>query len=174
MSLPNPLINCAAYKSGKKLGNIGLEDITQALQDKDTFVWVGLLERDQVMLKRLQELFGLHELAIEDANKAHQRPKLEEYGDTLFLVLHTAMPAEQQHQALAFGETHVFLGPRFIVTIRHGSSIGYSKVRARAETTPERLLRGPGFVLYTIVDFIVDQYQLCMDSLQDRFRVLEQ
>ncbi len=174
MNASNPIINCTAYKQGKKLSNVGLEDITQVLQDKDTFVWVGLLEPDHDMLKRLQELFGLHELAIEDASKAHQRPKLEEYGDTLFIVLHTATPGDHEHQTIAFGETHVFMGPRFLVTIRHGSTIGYSKVRVRAETTPDRLARGPGFVLYTIVDFIVDQYQVCMDGLQERFRQLEQ
>lgn len=174
MSSPNPIINCAAYKSGKKLSNITLEDITQVLQDKDTFVWVGLLEPDQGMLKKLQELFNLHELAIEDASKAHQRPKLEEYGDMLFIVLHTATLGEQENQAIEFGETHVFMGPRFLVTVRHASSVGYSTVRLRAETTPDRLARGPGFVLYTIVDFIVDQYQTCMDGLQGRFHTLEQ
>ena len=171
MSASSPIVNCAAYKSGKRLSAIELDDITQVLQDKDTFVWVGLLEPDQDMLKKLQELFGLHELAIEDARKAHQRPKLEEYGDTLFIVLHTATLGEQ---AIEFGETHVFMGPRFLITVRHASSIGYGKVRERAESTPERLARGPGFAFYTVVDFIVDQYQACMDCLQGRFRALEQ
>lgn len=170
MSESNSIINCAAYKNGRKLSHIELEDITRVLQDKDTFVWVGLLEPDHGMLKKLQELFGLHELAIEDASKAHQRPKLEEYGDTLFIVLHTATLREQ---ALEFGETHVFMGPRFVVTVRHASATGYGNVRLRAEATPDRLARGPGFVLYTVVDFIVDQYQVCMDGLQDRFRLLE-
>jgi magnesium transporter len=172
MTASSPIVNCAAYKNGKRIESIALNNIAQVLQDKDTFIWVGLLEPDQDMLKKLQDLFGLHELAIEDASKAHQRPKLEEYGDTLFIVLHTAALTEEQ--TLVFGETHVFMGPRFLVTVRHGSAMGYSKVRERAETMPERLARGPGFALYTIVDFIVDQYQVCMDGLQTRFRNLEQ
>lgn len=172
MTESSSIINCAAYKSGKRLSPIALENIAQALQDKETFIWVGLLEPDQDMLQKLQELFSLHELAIEDASKAHQRPKLEEYGDTLFIVLHTAALVEEQ--AIAFGETHVFMGPRFLITVRHGSAMGYTKVRERAETNPERLARGPGFALYAIVDFIVDQYQVCMDGLQIRFRHLEE
>lgn len=171
MTGPNPIINCAAYKNGRKMGNTAVEDITAILQDKDTFVWVGLHEPDQEMLKKMQAQFGLHELAIEDASKAHQRPKLEEYGDTLFIVLHTASLADD---SIEFGETHVFLGPRFLVTVRHGSAIGYSKVRERAETMPDRLARGPGFAFYAVIDFIVDQYQVCMDGLQSRFRSLEQ
>lgn len=167
----SPIVNCAAYKQGKKIASIGVEDITAALQDKDTFIWVGLHETTPDTLKTMQALFGLHELAIEDASKAHQRPKLEEYGDTLFIVLHTAALADQ---CIEFGETHVFLGPRFLLTVRHGSALGYGKVRERAETMPDRLARGPGFAFYTIVDFIVDQYQVCMDGLQNRFHHLEQ
>jgi magnesium transporter len=174
MTASTSIINCAGYKNGKRLNPIALESIAQALQDTETFIWVGLLEPDQDMLKKLQELFSLHELAIEDASKAHQRPKLEEYGDTLFIVLHTAALMEGEGQAIAFGETHVFMGPRFLITVRHGNAMGYTKVRERAETNPERLARGPGFALYAIVDFIVDQYQVCMDGLQTRFRCLEQ
>ncbi len=141
------------------------------LLEKDTFVWVGLFEPDQELMRKIQEEFCLHDLAVEDAQKAHQRPKLEEYGDTLFVVLHTAL---LQQEKISFGETHVFLGMRFVVTVRHGPSIGYSKVRERTESMPERLAKGPGYVLYSIVDFIVDHYQPCMDHLQAQFRSFEQ
>lgn len=171
MTVNSTIVNCAAYKSGRKIENISLDQITGALQDKDSFVWVGLLEPDQELLKKIQVQFGLHELAIEDARKAHQRPKLEEYGDTLFIVLHTAAMVGEE---IEFGETHVFLGPHFVVTVRHGSGLGYSKVRERVESMPDRLAKGPGFALYAIVDFIVDQYQVCMDGLQNRFRTFEQ
>lgn len=171
MTEASPIVNCVAYKNGRKLSHIAVEDITSVLHDKDTFVWVGLHEPDHEMLKKMQAQFGLHELAIEDASKAHQRPKLEEYGDTLFIVLHTAA---LQDDGVEFGETHVFLGPQFLMTVRHGSSVGYGRVRERAESMPDRLARGPGFAFYIVIDFIVDQYQFCMDGLQERFRNLEQ
>ncbi|MGV8899199.1 MAG: magnesium/cobalt transporter CorA [Burkholderiaceae bacterium] len=170
MNAQNAIINCCAYRNGKKLKDITIEAISDVLEENDTFVWVGLLEPDPELMGKIQEEFGLHELAVEDAHKAHQRPKLEEYGDTLFLVLHTAMLANDEIQ---FGETHIFLGPRFVVTVRHGQSIGYAKVRERTESLPERLANGPGYVLYSIVDFVVDQYQPCIDNLQARFKNFE-
>lgn len=107
---------------------------------------------------------------MEDAQKAHQRPKLEEYGDTLFVVLHTAK-LEGEH--IQYGETHVFVGPSFVVTVRHGQSAGYASVRERTESLPDRLAHGPGYVLYSIIDFVVDQYQPCIDKLQEKFRNFE-
>jgi len=109
-------------------------------------------------------------LAIEDALTAHQRPKLEEYGESLFMVLHTVHLAEEQ---VEFGETHIFMGPRFLVTVRHGASRSHSKVRERCEAMPQQLAKGPGFVLYSIMDFIVDNYVPVIDGLQQRFDVLE-
>lgn len=170
MNSHSAVANCSAYQYGKKLRDITLEEISDVLVEKDTFVWVGLVEPDDELLRKIQEEFGLHELAIEDARKAHQRPKLEEYAETLFIVLHTARLEEQ----ISFGETHIFFGPRFIVTVRHGPSISYRAVREHCERSPERLARGPSYVLYSIVDFVVDQYQPCMDHLQARFRELEE
>jgi magnesium transporter len=171
MNQKNALINCTAYRHGQKLQDITIEQISDVLLEQETFVWVGLLEPDYALLRKIQEEFCLHDLAVEDARNAHQRPKLEEYGDTLFVVLHTA---SAQPEGIMYGETHVFLGPRFIVTVRHGPSMGYAKVRERAESMPDRLAKGPGYVLYSIVDFIVDQYQPCMDDLQARFSRFEQ
>lgn len=171
MDPSSAIINCSAYRHGKQLADITIEAISDVLQEKDTFVWVGLLEPDRHLMRKIQEEFNLHELAVEDAQKAHQRPKLEEYGDTLFVVLHTALLVQDE---IRFGETHIFVGPRFVVTVRHGPSLGYAKVRERAESMPDRLASGPGYVLYSIVDFVVDHYQPCMDSLQTRFASFEQ
>ncbi len=162
--------HCRVYRNGLKLADIGIEDIGAALEQADGFVWLGLFEPDVALMQRVQAAFDLHELAVEDAQAAHQRPKIEEYGDTLFVVLHTVSVAGP---ALQFGETHVFVGHRFVVTVRHGKSAGYAGVRERAERAPARLATGPGYVLYAIVDFVVDQYQPCMDTLQFRFRQVE-
>jgi magnesium transporter len=170
MNKEKAIINCCAYRNGTKLKDIRIEEIKDVLQEKGSFIWVGLFEPDQALMRLIQEEFGLHELAVEDAQTAHERPKLEEYGETLFLVLHTALLVAEE---IEFGETHVFLGPRFVVTVRQGASVGYTKVRERAESMPERLASGPGYALYSIVDFIVDQYQPCIDQLQARFRRFE-
>jgi magnesium transporter len=163
-------VNCSVYRHGRKLAHIAIDDISEALQQSDTFIWLGLVEPDAELMLRVQQEFDLHELAVEDAQKAHQRPKIEEYGDTLFVVLHTVA---LNGDTVDFGETHVFVGSRFVVTVRHGASSGYAGVRRKTEATPERLASGPGYVLYSIVDFIVDQYQPCMDVLQFRFREVE-
>jgi len=170
MTTQSTVVNCSVYRKGKKLYDLNLAAISDVLQEPDTFVWVGLLEPDPLLMRKIQEEFGLHELAVEDAQKAHQRPKLEEYGETLFVVLHTATLAEE---AIHFGETHIFVGRRFVVTVRHGPSAGYTRVRERAESMPDRLASGPGYVLYSIVDYVVDHYQPCMDSLQVRFHAFE-
>lgn len=171
MNVGSALVNCSAYRGGVKINDITIEEISDVLREENTFVWVGLLEPDFELLRKMQEEFNLHELAIEDARNAHQRPKLEEYGDTLFMVLHTAHISSGD---IRFGETHIFVGPRFVLTVRHGASSSYRGVRERCEQQPDRLAKGPGYVLYAIVDFVVDQYQPCMDMLQQQFRTYEQ
>jgi len=103
-------------------------------------------------------------------HQAHQRPKLEEYGDSLFVVLRTA---QVRDGTIEFGETHVFVGPRYVVTVRHGPSLSYAEVRARCESAPRLLRRGPGFVLYAIMDFVVDHYFPIVDALEDQLERLE-
>ena len=149
------IVNCTAYIAGRKLDNIALEEIPAIRQQPDTFVWLGLFEPDEALMTRVQQLFGLHELAAEDAHHAHQRPKVELYGDCLFIVLRTAQATEDK---LDFGETHIFVGPHYLVTVRHGASLAYAPVRARCEKAPNLLRKGPGFALYAILDFVVDQY----------------
>ena len=147
------IVNCIAYKDGVQTGRISIDQISDVLDQAGTFVWVGLLDPDEPLMRSIQAEFGLHDLAIEDAMGEHQRPKLEEYGETLFLVLQTA---QGNGDEIRFGETNVFVGRRFVVSVRHGPSASYSKVRERCESTPTRLARGPGFVLYAIMDFVVD------------------
>lgn len=164
------IVNCAVYEHGVKLRDITIDEISDELAREGAFVWVGLLEPSVELVKKLQEEFGLHDLAVEDAYMAHQRPKMEEYGDHLFLVLQTAQLWEGD---VVFGETHIFLGRNFVMSVRHGASHSYTRVRERCESTPERLARGPSYVLYSIMDFVVDNYRPIMDDLESRFETFE-
>jgi magnesium transporter len=120
----------------------------------------------------VQEAFGLHDLAIEDAHLAHQRPKLEIYGKSLFVVLRTVR-INEENQNLEFGETHVFVGPRFVVSVRHGSLKSHVGLRAHCEATPHLLARGPAFVLHALMDFIVSQYFPIVEGLEGELGALE-
>lgn len=171
MSDTSMIMKCVAYQHGISLGDVTIEDISDVLQDKSCFVWLGLREADAALLAKIQEEFGLHELSIEDACTAHQRPKIEEYDHSLFIVMHTAALSDD---GVAFGETHIFAGQRFVVTVRHGSLLDHRKIRARCEAMPYQLAKGPGFVLYAIIDFIVDNYVPVLDGLQQRFDALEE
>jgi magnesium transporter len=164
------VMSCVAYAQGQKLRDIAIEQISEVLEDKQAFVWLGLHDPDDRLLHKVQEEFGLHELAIEDAQSAHQRPKLEEYGDSLFVVLHTAKWWDNEMQ---LGETHVFVGRNYLISIRRGASHPYSKVRERCEAAPQQLAKGPAFVLYAIMDFIVDHYKPILEAFEGRFGVLE-
>lgn len=166
-----PIVNSAAYSEGRRVANVDIEDISDVLQQEDKFVWIGLHEPDEELLRKVQQEFNLHDLAIEDAHNAHQRPKLESYGDTLFIVLRTAQMNSKQH--IDFGETHFFLGKNFIVTLRHGSSIAYKEVRSRCESTPHLLGKGPGFALYAVMDSIVDQYFPVIEALEQELIQVE-
>lgn len=167
----NQIVNCAAYCDGQKAGDVAIEEIEEALKREDRFVWIGLHEPDEDLLRKIQKEFGLHDLAIEDALRAHQRPKLEEYGGGLFIVLRTVQLGDDHR--LEFGETHLFVGPSYVVSIRHGSSRSYSEVRTRVESAPKLLRKGPGFVLYALMDFVVDQYFPAVDALEDDLDALE-
>lgn len=139
----------------------------------DQFVWLGLYNPDQRLLRRVQQQFGLHDLAIEDAYDAHQRPKVELYEDSLFVVLRTAHRPSSTNK-LEFGETHVFIGRNYIVTVRHGSLRSHVGVRQRCESTPHLLAKGPGYVLYSLMDFVVDQYLPIVQRLEEDVQALEE
>ena len=169
---PQPqVINCAAYSEGCKIRDVAIDDISEVLKVPGHFVWIGLHEPSEELLRKIQEEFGLHDLAVEDALRAHQRPKLEEYGEALFIVLRTGRITDEGPE---FGETHVFVGPSYVVTVRHGPSLSYADVRARCESTPHLLAKGPGFVLYALMDFIVDQYFPIVDYFEERLEALEE
>ena len=167
------VVNCAAYEAGRRVADISIPDISEALKVPGRFVWVGLYEPDDALLREIQQEFELHDLAVEDALRAHQRPKVEQYGDSLFVVLRTAVMSGTPPE-IALGETHLFVGPRFVVSVRHGPSLPYTQVRARCEAAPQLLARGPGFVLYAIMDFIVDQYFPIVDALEESLAGLEE
>jgi len=165
------VVNCAAYADGCRVANIPIADISEALTVPGQFVWVGLHEPEEALLRQVQQEFGLHDLAIEDALSAHQRPKLEEYGQALFVVLRTA---QLQDERVVLGETHIFVGPRYVVSIRHGASLSYNEVRMRCETTPHLLKKGPGFVLYALMDFVVDHYFPIVTTLEEHLDAIEE
>lgn len=165
------VVNCVAYRDGKRLRDITVEEISDYMAQPGAFVWLGLYEPDEQLMRDVQKEFGLHDLAVEDAWRAHQRPKLEAYGDTLFVVLRTA---RMEKGELLFGETHVFVGPRYVVTVRHGASSAYTDVRTRCEYSPDLLARGPGFILYAVLDFVMDQYFPIVEDLEDELEAIEE
>jgi magnesium transporter len=169
------VVNCSAYADGRRAGDVRLEEVSDALaaDRPGAFVWIGLFEPSEELMGEVQREFGLHELAVEDAHRAHQRPKVEEYGDGAFVVLRTAR-ADGEGQRIAWGETHVFVGPRYVVSVRHGASLSYAEVRARCERSPELLRKGPGYVLYALMDFVVDQFFPVLDALEDELERLEE
>ncbi|MVF24099.1 magnesium/cobalt transporter CorA [Methylocaldum sp. BRCS4] len=164
-------IRCAAYRNGQRIGDVSVENISELLAEPDTFLWVGLTEPDPNELLQLQEEFGLHELAVEDARSAHQRPKLEEYKGSLFVVLHTV---ELQDGKVHFGETHLFVGKQFLISIRHQSSLGYGRARVRCESMPQLLAKGSGFALYAVLDLIVDNFMPVVEHYQSLLEKLEE
>lgn len=165
------IVNCVAYCDGRRVADVELDRIHEVLEQGDQFVWIGLREPTAALLTQIQEAFGLHELAIEDALRAHQRPKIERYGDSLFVVLRTASLNPEQ-QGIAFGETHIFLGAQSMVVVRHGASLPYVGVRARLEATPQLLRHGPAAALYALMDFVVDQYFPVIDALEQDLQAL--
>ncbi|MEB8678463.1 magnesium and cobalt transport protein CorA [Cronobacter malonaticus] len=165
------IVNSMVYRRDKKPEVINLEDISEAIEDPDAFIWLGLWQPDAPFMHIIQQEFGLHELAIEDALTAHQRPKIEQYGESLFMVVKTAWM--NRHEQIEFGETHLFIGKNFLITVRHGASESYAPIRARAEEKPDMLAIGPGYALYCLLDFIVDNYLEITSSLTSRIGEME-
>jgi magnesium transporter len=166
------VVNCVAYSEGRRAAECEIGDVGRALEGDGRFAWIGLHRPSAELLRQVQREFGLHDLAVEDAHHAHQRPKLETYGDSLFVVLRTARVNKEKGR-VDFGETHFFVGRNFIVSVRHGPSLSYAGVRARCETTPQLLRKGPGFALYALMDAIVDQYFPVVDALAEDLEGLE-
>jgi magnesium transporter len=167
------LINCVAYQDGRKLADIPVEDISEYVSRPDCFVWVALFEPSPAELQLMQEEFGLHELAVEDARMDQQRPKLEEYGDTLFAVMRTVELGATPQDDYIEGQVSVFVGKNYVLSVRQKSKQGFASVRARSEREPDLLKRGSGYVFYALMDTIVDRYFPVLEDLETRLEVLE-
>jgi len=164
------LINCTAYQHGRKLADIPVEDISEYVQQPETFVWVALKDASAEELAVMKEEFGLHELAVEDADHRHQRPKVEEYDDELFVVMHLI---EEREGKLEVGEVHVFVGTNYILSVRNNHARDFLGVRARCEREPKMLAKGPGYVLYALMDAVVDRYFPLVDALEVELEIIE-
>lgn len=170
--VPACVVNCAVYDRSGHRRDIGLDEISNVLAVEDgSFVWVGLYEPEEDVLDKLQEEFCLHDLAVEDAHSAHQRPKIETYGDSIFIAVNTAQVVDER---IRYGETHAFLGKRYLVTVRHGASLSYAPARTRVERDPEMLALGPSFGLYAVLDSVVDNYLPIVDEFKATLLTLEQ
>lgn len=149
------IVNCVVYERGQRLSDIPLNEVRAHLEQRDHFVWIALKDPEPQELAALQDEFSLHELAVEDAQKGHQRPKIEEYGSSLFVVLHLIEPSGSDLQT---GEVAIFVGPQYIVSVRRDAQLGFADVRRRCELEPELLQHGPAYVLYALMDTVVDRY----------------
>jgi magnesium transporter len=164
------LINCVAYQEGKKLSDIPVEDISDYLERPGCFVWVALRDATDAEMVKMKEEFNLHELAVEDAARGHQRPKIEEYGDSLFTVVHTV---DLEGDAIATGELAIFAGPNYVLSVRRDAVKGFLGVRARAEREPHLLRMGSCFVMYALMDAVVDRYFPVVDMLDSELETIE-
>ena len=164
------LIKCVVYENGRKVAEIPASDIHTYVCRPGCFMWVAMRDRDIALLEEMREQFGLHPLAVEDAQQGHQRPKIEEYGDCLFAVLHMVEPCMPD---LRVGEVDVFAGPNYILSVRSGVEKGFDDVRARCEAEPELLSLGSCYVLYALMDAVVDRYFPILDQLEDQLEEIE-
>lgn len=164
------LINCVAYQEGKKLADISIEQISDYLMHPNCFVWVALMDAAPEELAQMQHEFNLHELAVEDARNGHQRPKIEEYGDSLFAVVKTA---EMSEEGLHIGELDIFAGKNYVLSVRNRSRQGFLGVRARCEQEPHQLRKGSAFVLYALMDAVVDRYFPIVETLETELETIE-
>jgi magnesium transporter len=165
------LVNCVAYENGEKVADLPLEEIRGYLKGPGSFVWVALKDPAEGEFQVLQEKFSLHELAVEDASHGHQRPKMDEYGSSLFIVLHVI---ERSGDELSQGEVAIFVGPGYIVSVRRNAQLGFADVRRRCEQEPELLRHGPAYVLYALMDAVVDRYFPVLEDLAEEAENIEE
>jgi magnesium transporter len=165
------LINCIAYQDGKKLADIRTQEISEYLCRPDTFVWVALKDPAPEELAEMKAEFGLHELAVEDAQVGHQRPKIEEYGDSIFAVIQLVEVVDRE---LNVGEIDVFVGRNYVLSVRSRSQQKFVGVRDRCESEPHLLKQGSGFVLYALMDAVVDRYFPIIEALETELENIEE
>jgi len=164
------LVNSVAYKDGKKIADVAREDIHTYLARNDCIVWVAVRDPEPHELDLLEEQFNLHPLAIEDAKHGHQRPKFEEYGDSLFLVMHMI---EADGDELRVGEVDIFVGRNYVLSVRSRSERNFQDVRARCEREPELMQYGTGYILYALMDAVVDRYFPILDHIETKLESIE-
>jgi magnesium transporter len=164
------LINCVAYQDGRRLADIPVDQIHLFVNEPDCFVWVALADPEPAELEVMQKEFGLHELAVEDARHGHQRPKIEEYDESLFVVLQIIEPSEGD---LNVGEVAIFVGKNYVLSVRSRAKRGFADVRERCEREPELLRHGPGYVLYALMDAVVDRYFPILDAVETELENVE-
>jgi magnesium transporter len=165
------LVNCAVYQDGKRLGDIRKEEISEYVKRPECFVWVAINNPEPDELAEMQHEFGLHELAVEDALSGHQRPKIEEFGNSLFAALHVP---RLNGDEIEVGELDLFVGPNYVLTVRHRFEPGFQAVRDRAESEPDLLRVGSGFVFYALMDNVVDRYFPIVDALEVQLEAIEE
>ncbi len=165
------LVSCVAYQNGLKLADIALSDISEYVSKPDCFVWVAVKDPSRAELAELQEEFGLHDLAVEDAHHGYQRPKVEEYGRSLFVVLPIV---ELTGSELHTGELAVFAGDNYVFSVRHRAERGFVDLRHRIEAEPELLRHGSGYVLYALLDTVVDRYFPVISALSSSLEDIEE
>lgn len=165
------LINCVAYQNGVKLRDLPVEDISDYVSRPDCFVWVALRDATPDELAKMQEEFSLHPLAVEDAQHGHQRPKVEEYGDSLFVVMHLPELIDGE---LKIGEVNVFADKNYVLSVRNHSSHGFLGVRERCERETHLLQHGSGFVLYALMDAVVDRYFPLIEEFEVELEAIEE
>ena len=168
--LEDGVVASSVYEGGRRIADIPIDEAGAWSRKEGHFVWIGLWEPSRDLLHRVQREFQLHDLAIEDAEHPHQRPKLEQYGDALFIVARTAQLVRGR---VSFGETHLFVGKGYIVSVRHGTSTSYATVRQHWESCPTALAKGEDFILYAILDFIVDNYMPVLEQIQEEVDEIE-
>lgn len=166
------LVSCAAYQNGKKIGDIAESEIHEYVAQPDCFVWVALREPDPTKLEEMREAFDLHPLAVEDARKGHQAPKIEEYGDSLFVVV--KMIEVDAQGDLNVGELDIFAGPNYVLSVRRNAQRGFGDVRERSEREPQLLQHGSSYVLYALMDSVVDRYFPILNALELELEQIEQ
>ncbi len=164
------LINCVAYENGSRLADLTIGEISDYLARPDCFVWVALADATPEELDMMKEEFALHELAVEDARHGHQRPKIEDYGDSLFVVMHLL---ELHENTFSVGEIHIFVGSNYVLSVRNRSPQHFLSVRERCEREPNLLRQGAGFVLYALMDATVDRYFPIIERLESDLDEIE-
>jgi magnesium transporter len=169
------IVDCAHYRDGARQheGPLDLDHAATLCKGGDEFVWLGLHEPTGEELDRVGEMFGLHELALEDARNAHQRPKLEDYDESYFVVLRTARYDDAQEE-VEFGEIHIFLGSGYAIVVRHGAASDLRGARRRLEDRPELLAEGPGAVAWAVVDKVVDDYMPVVEGIENDISEVEE